>query len=232
VQRWLISMSQFKFKVYYKKDKHNVVADALSRVTLSEDEVVEPNLAARRQQLQGMPVPVPEKPLTQETGGDPPHQEDPAPACVLTLCEQWSTADLVREQEAEQVLRVVRDKVQSREPLAKDELKEPEFWPYRRVWLTLMVHDSGLLVRKVQINEEKTSRFVPVVPESLRGQALERFHEEAGHFRREHMVAKLRRTAYWPGMSKDISEYLLHCEGCAPHKNVLLPHLPYVPYPV
>ncbi|KAF4646636.1 hypothetical protein FOL46_005365, partial [Perkinsus olseni] len=38
VQRWLISMSQFKFKVLYKKGKDNVVADALSRVVLPDDE--------------------------------------------------------------------------------------------------------------------------------------------------------------------------------------------------
>ncbi|EER03786.1 retrovirus polyprotein, putative [Perkinsus marinus ATCC 50983] len=232
VQRWLISMSQFKFKVFYKKGKHNVVADALSRITTSDDKVAEPDLGALQRELQGTPALVTDKLLTDDREADVMEKDNFAPACVLTLCEQWSTADLVREQELDPVLRVVRDRVRRGEPLAKDELKDLEYRPYRRVWLTLRVHDSGLLVRRVQINEEATSRYVPVVPEGLRRQALDRFHEEAGHFRREHMVARLRRTAYWPGMSKDISEFLLHCEGCAPHKNVLLPHLPYVPYPV
>ncbi|EER05867.1 retrovirus polyprotein, putative [Perkinsus marinus ATCC 50983] len=232
VQRWLISMSQFKFKVFYKKGKHNVVADALSRITTSDDKVAEPDLGALQRELQGTPALVTDKVLTEGREADAMEKDNFAPACVLTLCEQWSIADLVREQELDPVLRVVRDRVRTGEPLAKDELKDLEYRPYRRVWLTLRVHDSGLLVRRVQINEEATSRFVPVVPEGLRRQALDRFHEEAGHFRREHMVARLRRTAYWPGMSKDISEFLLHYEGCAPHKNVLLPHLPYVPYPV
>ncbi|KAF4646741.1 hypothetical protein FOZ61_005255, partial [Perkinsus olseni] len=107
--------------------------------------------------------------------------------------------ELVGQQEDDQVIRVVRDRVRQEGPLARTELKEEEYRPYRRVWLTLFVHSSGLLVRK------------------LRPEVLERFHALAGHFRREHMVAALKRTAYWPGMSK---------------ANVALPHLPFVPYPV
>ncbi|EER01112.1 retrovirus polyprotein, putative [Perkinsus marinus ATCC 50983] len=51
VQRWLISMSQFKFKVFYEKGKHNVVADALSRITTSDDKMPEPDLGAFQREL-------------------------------------------------------------------------------------------------------------------------------------------------------------------------------------
>ncbi|EER02278.1 retrovirus polyprotein, putative [Perkinsus marinus ATCC 50983] len=129
VQRWLISMSQFKFKVFYKKGKHNVVADALSRITTSDDKVTEPDLGALQRELQGIPVLVTDKLLTKDREADVLKEDNSAPACVLTLCEQWSTADLVRDQELDPVLRVVRDRVRTGEPLAKDELKDPEYRP-------------------------------------------------------------------------------------------------------
>ncbi|EER20110.1 hypothetical protein Pmar_PMAR023147 [Perkinsus marinus ATCC 50983] len=124
-------MSQFKFKVFYKKGKHNVVADALSRITTSDDKVAEPDLGALQHELQGTPALVTDKVLTEGREADAMEKDNFAPACVLTLCEQWSTADLVREQELDPVLRVVRDRVRTGEPLAKDELKDLELMKRR-----------------------------------------------------------------------------------------------------
>ncbi|KAF4648393.1 hypothetical protein FOL46_003008, partial [Perkinsus olseni] len=104
VQRWLISMSQFKFKVLYKKGRANVVADALSRVVLPDDEgepagshvpakAVE-RLGGRILEVQEE-YPVPEK-----------LQGSLLPACVLTVGDRWSTEELVGQQEDDQVIRV------------------------------------------------------------------------------------------------------------------------------
>ncbi|KAF4752970.1 hypothetical protein FOZ62_020923, partial [Perkinsus olseni] len=165
-------MSQFKFKVLYKKGKDNVVADALSRVVLPEGEPAGSHVPAKAVERLGECAPgvqeedqVPEK-----------LQSSLLPACVLTVGDRWSTEELVGQQEDDQVIRVVRDRVRQEGPLARTELKEEEYRPYRRVWLTLFVHSSGLLVRKVQLKDEQVARFVPVVPVQLRPEVLERFH--------------------------------------------------------
>ncbi|KFD60843.1 hypothetical protein M514_26979 [Trichuris suis] len=68
-----------------------------------------------------------------------------------------------------------------------------------------------LLVRQTSgIGDEYV---VPVIPSTMKGTLMKSCHEaqSAGHLGRNRTLARLRRTAYWIGMDRDV---LLFCKKC------------------
>lgn len=61
-----------------------------------------------------------------------------------------------------------------------------------------------------------------LVPEPLRLKILQRFHDSlyAGHLGTQKTTARIRRRYLWPGMTKQIREYVRKCEICAKRKAV------------
>ncbi|KAF4648935.1 hypothetical protein FOL47_002624, partial [Perkinsus chesapeaki] len=152
-------------------------------------------------------------------------------ANLVTPLEQWSKADLIRLQDQDVVLSVVKDRLRSDRPFTRKDMRDAAFRPYRRLWSVLFLDDEQLLVRMVKQLPEEDKTFVPIIPSALRKDVLHRFHDLGGHFGRGHMWEKLRRLCFWPGQNVDIADYVAACERCLVSKAKQKPPAFLVPFP-
>ena len=66
------------------------------------------------------------------------------------------------------------------------------------------------LLRQEDIKEGKVQLFAtPVV---MKPHILESLHNEAGHQGTEKTVALIRKRCYWPGIEKDVIQWIKQCE--------------------
>uniref|UniRef100_A0A5S6QAZ4 RNA-directed DNA polymerase n=1 Tax=Trichuris muris TaxID=70415 RepID=A0A5S6QAZ4_TRIMR len=107
----------------------------------------------------------------------------------------------------------------------RNRVKPPHLWekwpmPKRcaQIWHTLSMRE-GVLYRRVQIRTNENLE-VPVIPKSLHLRLLQFFHDDptGAHLGTEKMTDRLKRIAYWPGMTKDIENYCRSCETCQAFK--------------
>ncbi len=59
-----------------------------------------------------------------------------------------------------------------------------------------------------------------VVPEPLRYKVYESQHDHCGHFGERSTLERMRRSYYWPTMSKDVQSWIQECKRCALAKDV------------
>ena len=79
-----------------------------------------------------------------------------------------------------------------------------------------------------------TSSYRAVIPTSLRSELLRQYHDGAcgGHLGESKTYERIADKMFWPGMYRDISEYVLSCSRCGARKTALhhqqipLGHLP------
>ena len=57
-----------------------------------------------------------------------------------------------------------------------------------------------------------------VLPEEYRKAALQGCHDQVGHLGRDRTLELLRDRYFWPGMTKEASDYVAHCERCIRRK--------------
>ena len=62
-----------------------------------------------------------------------------------------------------------------------------------------------------------------VIPQVMREDVLKQAHNDTFHFRLEEMYHKLCQAVYWPGMYRDIQQFLAKCEPCARSSQRLPP---------
>ncbi|KAF4678527.1 hypothetical protein FOZ60_016486, partial [Perkinsus olseni] len=212
VQRWVLAMQDYHFQVRYKEGVKNVNADALSRLP------------------QRLP----------KVDCDGPGQkavatfavQDDVPVFNLVVLDQLFSRDELREaQTMDDTLRVVRDRVDSGEPLLKREWRTPELLPYKRIVSSLRVSD-GLLVRLVRKDALDPLKAAVVLPPPLREQALDHYHDVTGHFARDKFVGKMQEEVYWPSMHLDGITYLQRCRECQVAGSHPTTRSPLVPVPV
>ncbi len=65
---------------------------------------------------------------------------------------------------------------------------------------------------------EKISQLV--VPDLLRHSVYVSQHEHGGHFGERNTLTLMRRSYYWPNMSKDVQGWIGRCKRCTPAKDV------------
>ena len=95
-----------------------------------------------------------------------------------------------------------------------------EYWNHRDE----LSIEEGLIFRGQKI----------VIPKSLRAEMLKQVH--TGHLGVTKTLERAKDNIFWPGMTKEIQDYVLHCEVCLTHrdsnaKEPLMPHeVPQGPY--
>ena len=72
---------------------------------------------------------------------------------------------------------------------------------------------NGLLYRQVTDPKQGASEQL-VVPSSLQSEVLASCHKAMGHKKFQYIAEQLRPHVYWPGMYKDLENYLAGCEVC------------------
>ena len=75
---------------------------------------------------------------------------------------------------------------------------------------------KGVLYRKRLC--DNIIKFQLVLPEEYRKAALQGCHDQVGHLGRDRTLELLRDRYFWPGMTKEASDYVAHCERCIRRK--------------
>ena len=89
-----------------------------------------------------------------------------------------------------------------------------------QLWKRLCI-DNGVLKRKYDDVHGNRSWLQLVVPHSLRSEIMEQLHSGAleGHLGVDKTVAKIRERFYWPGMYRDVEQWVSTCHSCATRKT-------------
>ena len=159
----------------------------------------------------------------------------PDPHCATTVTvPSYTSSDLCQSQQEDSTLSEV---LQAREnscspPEAQHWNKQP-LRRYRQLWNQLQIVD-GILCRTYTpspLNEEIT---VPVLPASLRADAIKHCHDipSAGHQGFEKTLERLRYTAYWVGMAQDVETFCRECITCQQSKLSMPQRAPLTSMPI
>ena len=99
---------------------------------------------------------------------------------------------------------------------------------YWAQWEQLRLHD-GILQRRWESHDGSETKWLNVIPQSLRQPMLEEVHGSAtsGHFGTKRSLQRLRRCCYWVGMRRDVQEWCRVCEACVAKKGP--PRAPQAP---
>ncbi len=92
----------------------------------------------------------------------------------------------------------------------------PEEMKYRRYLSGFMIKNQ-LLTRKKIIGG--CDDYSVVLPSSERKDVLYMLHDQLGHPGRDKTLAMVKRRFFWPGMTKDVEDYVKSCHRCIVHKT-------------
>ena len=81
--------------------------------------------------------------------------------------------------------------------------------------------EDGLLVRRWVLLPSNREVFQAIIPDSERRRVLEMCHDNktSGHLGVTKTLAKIRQRYYWPGLQRDVHQYVAGCETCTKRKN-------------
>ena len=214
-QRWVASLADFDFSIKYRCGKKNIDADSLSRIhqRVNDDSIVS-------------------LPPTEEISDD----------VISALCSSTvsSVVDSFCLTHNVQILDIGQNMFrglnledmkseQMKDPAIKTIIhflldpdikprkhKDPVISQYFQKWKQLTLRNN-ILYYKVSIQD--TEQFRLVLPSQLRKRALIGIHDECGHLGRDKTIEFARDRYFWPGMAKDISNYVSQCKACILRKG-------------
>ena len=88
-----------------------------------------------------------------------------------------------------------------------------EFNRFKQIQSQLLLV-NGVLLRNFKVEPFSSLTSVVIVPEKMKREYLECAHDEAGHQGVERTLDRLKRMAYWVGMTVSVNEYVNSCEKC------------------
>ena len=87
----------------------------------------------------------------------------------------------------------------------------------------------GVLHRRCQMTHGSDEiRYQLVVPPKFRSQLLKALHDDVGHMGRERTLSLLRERCFWPGMTRDVADYIANCPRCLRSKHPVNQRAPLV----
>lgn len=84
-----------------------------------------------------------------------------------------------------------------------------------------LVMKDGLLMRKWSVLPSNKETHQAIIPDQERRRVLEMCHDNqtSGHLGVTKTLAKIRQRYYWPGLQKDVYQYVTGCDKCTRRKN-------------
>lgn len=188
--RWILSLQEFDFDIVHRPGNNHGNADGLSRI-------------ARHQFCDSCPSCEQE----QSTGTVNSVQED---------LSQANLRSLVKEQEEDHDIQVIRVSVEENRALSHDERN------------ALSIDGLAIAKKKDELFMENNCMFIrhkkknlPVLPSSMKREMLEKLHQGygGGHFGMSKLESKVEERLWWPGYREDIKSFILGCPVCSRSKN-------------
>ncbi|KFD56616.1 hypothetical protein M513_02292 [Trichuris suis] len=135
-------------------------------------------------------------------------------AAVQIVAPTISNQELQSAQTADPVIsKVISTLLEGAEPQG-NEWKRFPLRRFAQLFPRLQLSNGILLVRQTSgIGDEYV---VPVIPSTMKGTLMKSCHEaqSAGHLGTNRTLARLRRTAYWIGMDRDVLQFCKKCMVC------------------
>ena len=207
-QRWVASLANYDFQLFYKTGKSNVEADTLSRIKHNNYQQVPVEVVkavTTSGSLNGLSNFVPlSNPVISKTASVP------EPKWMTN--QQWQQ-EQQNDNVIHQVLEGLADKKKSSE-YGNEQVK------------TILRHRERLIVRNKLLYWKYVDSATAIgilqfmLPQHFWHQALQACHDNIGHLGIERTTHLLKDRFYWPNMQKDIKKYIQQCSRCLHFKTL------------
>ena len=206
-QRWVSALSNYQFSIEYRSGKLNQVADGLSRIRWPEAlniQHVTCNSVQALLSASTLPAGCSEALVMSHKA----IQDIEGLYIGKHTSRDWARIHH-RDPTISQVVQHLRGaKVQNFQ-------HNEAFQSFLREKDKLVIV-KGVLYRKRLC--DNIIKFQLVLPEEYRKAALQGCHDQVGHLGRDRTLELLRDRYFWPGMTKEASDYVAHCERCIRRK--------------
>ena len=197
-QRWVASLANYDFRIFYKSGKSNVEVDALSCIPRTGDVPIDgPSVKAIISTV----------PCTDYTNYNY-HPSNLVCKSTQIIVHKMSRDAWRDEQENDSiigpVIKVIKSKIISKDALS-DESKRLLRSRSR------LLFRCGLLYRKVFDGQLQENKFQFILPQLYWKQALEACHENMGHLGIERTTALLKDHFYRPSIVGDVEKHIKSC---------------------
>ncbi len=212
--RWVSQLANYNFNILYRSGKRNIDADALSRIKWPE--ALPGRIASQSVEavLEGAQL-------------DNPFVEafccagQVVPEIDMSATE-FEKKDWATIQRQDPVLGPVIDVLQGNSDENQLDQDGVRLWRNRKN-LTF----QGEVLHRARNTDEGIVHQL-VLPRPYRTQALNGYHDQVGHMGRERTLALLRDRVYWPGMARDVADYVNNCRRCQCRKAPIQQRAPLV----
>ena len=210
--RWLKQLQEFNFEIVHLRGIKHQNADALSRRPCQQCQRPESECDTGGGDIVNNVVCT-----TQVPSVLPMH------ICMTTLSQSSRPAESVRK--VQLVDTMIGPILRAKEAgiLPTPELTNTSNHHTRQLvqqWEQLVVRD-GILYRNFKSTDGASYHLQMIVPTQLQSQVLREIHggRLSGHLGEAKMLHKTRERFYWPGMSRNVSDWCQTCPSCAARKR-------------
>ena len=197
-QRWVASLANYDFRIFYKSGKSNVEADALSYIPRAS--IILIDASAVRAIIRAIP----------HTDHTDYNYNPPNIVCKSTqvVVHKKSREDWKVEQENDPIIGLAIEVIRSKK-CSEDALSDESRWLLCN--RSHLLFRCGLLYRTVFDGQLQENKFQFVLPQTYWKQALEACHDNMGHLGIERTTSLLRDHFYWPSILEDIEKPIKSC---------------------
>ena len=156
------------------------------------------------------------------------------PCAVTSAMPHTLTPELRQAQQADSnISKLLQARSQSSLRPTGTEWRKQPMQRYRQLWSQLQVKD-GILCRCYSPEPTSDQIMVPILPDSLRKEALQRNHDApgAGHQGPDRTLKRLRQEAYWVSMAQDVDQHCRECTTCQQTKPPAPQQVPLTNVPI
>ena len=205
-QRWVASLANYDFQIFYKSGKSNVEVDALSRIPQDGHIMLD-------------------KPTIKAIMSAIPYADwsdynlcpsDTVCKSTQMVVHKKSRDDWKIEQENNPIIGPVIEAIQTKFNNTTGFSDESIRLFQNR---SRLLFRCGLLYRKIFDGQQQENKFQFVLPKSCWKQSLEACHDNMGHLGIERTTSLLRVRFYWPSMIEDIEHHIKSCSHCLQFKT-------------